>query len=92
MQAIFADPMSSSLATSALSIPPSLAWYCNAAHVTAANYQRSSEARKADAELLHLVYVQRHHKRTPDNLVPGIENRLNPREGWVCVSAGEKGG
>jgi hypothetical protein len=31
-----------------------------------------------------LIYVQRHQKRTPDNLVPGRERDFNPAAGWDC--------
>ncbi|KAJ9480318.1 hypothetical protein PHBOTO_003569 [Pseudozyma hubeiensis] len=65
--------------------PAHLPWdtynYCNAPHVNAAHYTRPTQAR--DAKLVFVNVVQRHHKRTPDNLYPN-ENIFNPAAGWDC--------
>lgn len=65
--------------------PANLAWdtynYCNAPHVSAKHYKRPTQAQ--DAKLVFLTVVQRHHKRTPDNLYPN-ENIFNPASGWDC--------
>ncbi|KDQ07331.1 hypothetical protein BOTBODRAFT_167077 [Botryobasidium botryosum FD-172 SS1] len=64
--------------------PPSLPWntynYCNAPHLNAEHYHRPNVA---DAKLVHVTIMTRHHKRTPDNLLPN-ENAYNPAEGWDC--------
>lgn len=65
--------------------PASLPWdtynYCNASHVNANHYERPPQAK--DAKLVFVNVVQRHHKRTPDNLYPD-ENVFNPASGWDC--------
>ncbi|SNX85424.1 related to acid phosphatase [Melanopsichium pennsylvanicum] len=65
--------------------PAGLPWdtynYCNAPHVNAAHYERPSQAK--NAKLVFVNVVQRHHKRTPDNLYPN-ENIFNPAAGWDC--------
>lgn len=73
-----------------LSIPSSLSWYCAAPHTSASNYtlppqlvhdNHSPPSQKA--ELIHLIHVQRHSKRTSVNLLPN-EQFYNPPEGWNC--------
>jgi hypothetical protein len=81
MQSAFVVPTSGEIA-----IPSSLAWYCNANHVKAADYQVPVQATRKEAKLVHVVYVQRHHKRAPDNLIPNDEKDFNSAEGWKCVS------
>ncbi|KAF8264862.1 histidine phosphatase superfamily [Lactarius quietus] len=72
--------------------PPNLPWntynFCNAPHVNAAHYDLPPQASAADAQLLHVSVVMRHHKRTPDNLAP-LEGTLGPPEGavWDCTDA-----
>ncbi|SPO26984.1 related to acid phosphatase [Ustilago trichophora] len=65
--------------------PAGLPWdtynYCNAPHVNAQHYERPPQAK--DAKLVFVNVVQRHHKRTPDNLYPQ-ENIFNPASGWDC--------
>ncbi|GAC72039.1 hypothetical protein PANT_6d00041 [Moesziomyces antarcticus T-34] len=65
--------------------PAGLPWdtynYCNAPHVKAKHYTAAPEAK--NATLVYVSVVQRHHKRTPDNLYPN-ENALNPASGWDC--------
>ncbi|SJX62622.1 related to acid phosphatase [Sporisorium reilianum f. sp. reilianum] len=65
--------------------PADLPWdtynYCNAPHVSAKYYERPPQAK--DARLVFVNVVQRHHKRTPDNLYPN-ENIFNPAAGWDC--------
>ena len=67
--------------------PAHLPWdtynYCNAPHVNAKQYQRPPQAVGQDAKLVYVNVVQRHHKRTPDNLYPN-ENIFNPAAGWDC--------
>lgn len=69
--------------------------YCNAPHVNAAHYTLPSQAqhaashghKSAHAQLVYVINIQRHAKRTPDNLVPnGGEGMFNPPGGWDCVS------
>ncbi|PWY97721.1 phosphoglycerate mutase-like protein [Testicularia cyperi] len=66
--------------------PAGLPWdtynYCNSAHVNAKHYNKPSEVRKG-AELVYVQVVQRHHKRTPDNIYPN-EIVFNPPSGWDC--------
>ncbi|SPC67605.1 related to acid phosphatase [Ustilago sp. UG-2017b] len=66
--------------------PARLPWdtynYCNAPHVSAKHYELPPQAKK-DAKLVFVNVVQRHHKRTPDNLYPN-ENVFNPPAGWDC--------
>lgn len=66
----------------------SLPDYCNGPRVNAAHYSLPSQARQEPAaELVYVLNIQRHAKRTPDNLVPnGGEGMFNPPEGWDCVS------
>lgn len=74
-----------------LSIPSSLSWYCAASHTAASNYilppqlvkQNDYSPPTKTAELIHLIHVQRHSKRTPVNLLPN-EQFYNPPEGWNC--------
>ena len=64
--------------------PAGLPWntynYCNAPHVSAKHYTRPAQAH--GAKLVYLNVVQRHHKRTPDNIYPQ-ENNFNPIP-WDC--------
>ncbi|KAJ1023572.1 hypothetical protein NDA16_003189 [Ustilago loliicola] len=66
--------------------PGHLPWdtynYCNAPHISAKHYELPPQAKK-DAKLVFVNVVQRHHKRTPDNLYPN-ENVFNPPAGWDC--------
>ncbi|PWN48681.1 phosphoglycerate mutase-like protein [Violaceomyces palustris] len=66
--------------------PSHLPWntynYCNAPHVSSRHYQVPEQAQGGKAELVYLNVIQRHHKRTPDNLYPR-ENELNSQE-WDC--------
>lgn len=70
------------------SLPASLAWntynYCNAPHVNAEHYPGAPPHNK----LIYVTSFQRHAKRTPDNLLPGIdaERLANPPEGWDCAT------
>lgn len=66
-------------------IPSSLREYCNAPHLTAGTYFKPEPQRQGHAELVHVIHIQRHHRRTPDNLVPRNEVVFNPSEGWKCV-------
>ncbi|CAO1615853.1 unnamed protein product [Sympodiomycopsis kandeliae] len=74
-------------------LPKSLPWntynYCNAPRVNAARYtvpeQAKRHGRSRSAELVYVLNIQRHAKRTPDNLVPnGGEAMFNPPSGWDC--------
>lgn len=76
--------------------PSAAAWntynYCSAPRVSVEHYDPPVQAStttegEESAQLKHVIYVQRHEKRTPDNLVPERENAFNPTAGWDCVSA-----
>lgn len=70
------------------SLPSGLAWntynYCNAPHVNAEHYP----AAPSHSKLVYVTSFQRHAKRTPDNLLPGIdaERLANPPRGWDCAT------
>ncbi|KII94408.1 hypothetical protein PLICRDRAFT_101602 [Plicaturopsis crispa FD-325 SS-3] len=93
LRALFAVVGSSGLAVSAYdgvynssTTPASLPWntynYCNAPHVNAAHYAKPTNVE--GAELVYMNVMMRHHKRTPDNLLPN-ENEFNPSTGWNCA-------
>lgn len=72
-----------SLSLQAPEVPRSLVGFCDAPRISAAKYRHPSQQH---AKLVHVIHVQRHHKRTPDNLVPESEASFSPPEGWQCVS------
>lgn len=79
-----------SLDKMSISIPSSLSWYCDAAHTAASNYTLPPQLNYDShnhpgkkAQLVHLIHVQRHSKRTSVNLLPN-EQLYNPPEGWQC--------
>lgn len=82
---MFSPPSSSSSITLANDVPASLNWYCDAPRLKTETYKDPILPSKG-SKLIHLIYVQRHHKRTPDNLVPNNENAFNSAQGWQCVS------
>ncbi|KAI0032631.1 phosphoglycerate mutase-like protein [Vararia minispora EC-137] len=64
--------------------PADLPWYtynyCNAPHASKAHWTPAG----AGARLVYALTVVRHHKRTPDNLIPS-ERVFNPPVGWTCA-------